>query len=448
MRPITPLLAAAATALLLLGGTACDSDAGDDPGAGDTGVLADGTYFIAVGLEPLGGLQVFFRAQIEADTDALTRFTLSAVSADKTFESATPIAEKNDVAVGSDGAFVLDLGDVVVPGEATPTGTEVTIEGLILTGNVTSPTTLCGSVQGYLPLLTASIDGSTFGGVTNGTETSPPLAGCEATVFKPFDPIGTCPTLTEGTNTLKSAEIDRTFLLYTPVDPGAEALPIVFLFHGLGGDPASIVDPTGWDQLVDTEKIILVVPSAAKDSAGESIKPTDWAFLDPNFGRDNIDIVFVDDLITCVSEQHTVDPKRLYVTGMSGGGLASTFLGINMADRIAAAAPLSGGYNHAFPSDIRKVPFLVTWGGVDDVAVGTDFDAQSKRLIGDLDINGHDAIRCNHGADHSIPPEMTVPIWEWMNTITLDDNGPGYTTLPVSFPSYCTLEGIPADPSP
>lgn len=58
------------------------------------------------------------------------------------------------------------------------------------------------------------------------------------------------------------------------------------------------------------------------------------------------DVGFVRALIDAVSAEVCVDPKRVYATGFSNGGLLSHRLGCELSDRIAAIAPVGGGLGH------------------------------------------------------------------------------------------------------
>jgi polyhydroxybutyrate depolymerase len=54
------------------------------------------------------------------------------------------------------------------------------------------------------------------------------------------------------------------------------------------------------------------------------------------------DVQFFRDAIRQLEQAACVDPRRIYVTGFSGGGRMASALACELSDRIAAAAPVSG----------------------------------------------------------------------------------------------------------
>jgi polyhydroxybutyrate depolymerase len=80
------------------------------------------------------------------------------------------------------------------------------------------------------------------------------------------------------------------------------------------------------------------------------------------------DLQFIRNLISYIESQYSIDPKRIYATGISNGGGMTNRLGCDMADLIAAIAPDSGAYNfweNCSPS--RPVPVLAFHGLVDNL---------------------------------------------------------------------------------
>ena len=196
----------------------------------------------------------------------------------------------------------------------------------------------------------------------------------------------------------------------------------------------------GFADLVEPNGFVLVVPDGANQRDGSQVFPVDWNILASQYDTDNQDLVFFDDLLKCVSEQYTIDPDRVYVTGMSGGGLMTTFLGLHRAEVVAAAAPMSGGYLQAWQSLIAPAaPWMVTWGGADDFAVDVDFNDAANDLIGNLEADGAFVVACDHGGGHVWPREMTAAAWAFLSSFTRGDAQNPLATgdLPDAFPDYC-----------
>jgi polyhydroxybutyrate depolymerase len=128
--------------------------------------------------------------------------------------------------------------------------------------------------------------------------------------------------------------VQRRYLLHVPPDrkPGAPA-PLIFVLHGGGSSPenASTVDIP---QFSDGKGFLVVYPEGltrgwndGRDIPGRA-KPDDVAFF----------AAMIDELVRTTN----VDPKRIYATGMSNGGFMSFRLACDLADKLAAIAPVAG----------------------------------------------------------------------------------------------------------
>ena len=153
----------------------------------------------------------------------------------------------------------------------------------------------------------------------------------------------------------------------------------------------------------------------------------------------NHDIVFFDDLLTCISEQYSIDASRIHVTGMSLGGLFTGTLITTRSDVIASAAPFSGGIWRNKVDGSVAIPALVSWGGPEDTAQGQDFNALGQEMADILVEDGHPVFTCNHMQGH----EFENDFWTWTFRF-FTDHSQGVTTpytagLPSEFPSYCEV---------
>ena len=416
----------------------------DTTGATDN-LLAEGDYFLVVSLTPFGGLLVNFRAAVVADDTQLLSLELWSVSPDFTWESPAPVARACNVPV-VDGEFAVSLPVVTIPAQGTTVGVEVDVIDFAFSADLIDTSSFCGVVDGAVPLLGVTLDASTFRAVPYGTQSNPPAAACGDVEVIRYEPISECPTLTEGANQMVSAELERTYVLYGPSDvfegSGEVAdLPLVFLFHGLGGDAEGMVLASEYNELVETERFILIAPDGANDADGGQVFPVDWNTLASQYDDDNRDLVYFDDLLKCVSEQFPVDLDRVYATGMSAGGLMTTFLGLHRSDVLAAVAPMSGGYLQAWPDDFGPVrPWLVTWGGEIDIAVDVNFNDTATALLGNLDAEDVPVVACNHNEGHVWPLEMTPANWAFLSAhVRGDTTNPFEDSLPEIFPEYCEI---------
>ena len=120
--------------------------------------------------------------------------------------------------------------------------------------------------------------------------------------------------------------------------------PVVFVFHGGGGDGAGVGRLTGFSKLADREGFLAVYPDGVGKNWNDGREPST-----SKAHQDNIDDVgFIAALIGSLSRQYRVDPKRIYATGISNGGIFSHYLAAHLSQRIAAVAPVAGGIAERF----------------------------------------------------------------------------------------------------
>ena len=104
-----------------------------------------------------------------------------------------------------------------------------------------------------------------------------------------------------------------------------------------------------------------------------------------------------------IEASRCVDTSRVYATGLSNGAMMDSLLACQMADRIAAVAPIAGATAYGKCTPKRPVPMLTIHGTADPILL---FNGG----IGDI-------IRVITGGKAPANPTTTVPT---------DLNGPGY----------------------
>jgi polyhydroxybutyrate depolymerase len=144
--------------------------------------------------------------------------------------------------------------------------------------------------------------------------------------------------------------VKRTYRLHIPKNyDGAQAVPLVLVLHGRGGDSIGIEKLTAMDAKADAEKFIAVFP----DALG---KPTVWyAGLSP-VGKSD-DVGFIRGLLDKLESTLKIDKHLIYCCGFSSGAVMSYRLGAEFSDRFAAIGIAAGTVGVKQPDgSVRKIP--------------------------------------------------------------------------------------------
>jgi polyhydroxybutyrate depolymerase len=150
--------------------------------------------------------------------------------------------------------------------------------------------------------------------------------------------------------------ISRSFTVHIPPDyhPGLPR-PLVINIHGRTATAFQQEGMTQMNAKADKEGFLAVNPQAL------GRPPTWWGPIPNEIGQPDMD--FFEKLLVYLQEEISIDPSRIYATGMSNGATMANRLGCDMSDLFAAIAPVSGGhvaFDQCAPS--RPVPVLVFHG--------------------------------------------------------------------------------------
>ncbi|HET8846011.1 MAG TPA: PHB depolymerase family esterase, partial [Ktedonobacteraceae bacterium] len=224
-----------------------------------------------------------------------------------------------------------------------------TIVALPLDGTATPGGTSVSSTVTVSPTVTATLPGQASGC----GNASPVKAGTTEQEAVPVDP-----QVSQGATT-------RTYLLHVPVDYQPQLpLPLLLIFHGRGSNAAEIEGYSGFSQLADRERFIAVYPQGLPNADGEAF----WdSFVPATAGID--EVAFVNIVLNDVEQKLCVDTRRIDATGFSNGGNMTGMLACQLANRIAAFAPIAGNFfdfkQGCHPG--RAVALLNSHGTADDV---------------------------------------------------------------------------------
>jgi polyhydroxybutyrate depolymerase len=170
--------------------------------------------------------------------------------------------------------------------------------------------------------------------------------------------------LTRRTLTIGGKE--REFFINIPASCAGKPSPVVFALHG-GASSSGLAQhlKVDYTKLGASEGFVTVYPSGVN---GWNIGSHN-AYSVKRRTSDADDIGFFRAMFDALIKEGIADPKRIYVTGGSNGGVMTQFLVCNLADRIAGAgvvvATLPRAAEKDWPKPSRPVPMLVMLGTVD-----------------------------------------------------------------------------------
>jgi polyhydroxybutyrate depolymerase len=156
----------------------------------------------------------------------------------------------------------------------------------------------------------------------------------------------------------------RTFRYHLPKNR-ADSRPLLIALHGGGGDGKGMMKIAGLGALSDAEGVVVVYPDGISRSWNDGRGATDAA----HEGAD--DVAFLSALIDSFVSTYSVDPRRVYVTGLSNGAMMSFRLACDLSGKITAIAAIAGLMPEpllARCAPSRPVPVLL-FAGKDDPLV-------------------------------------------------------------------------------
>jgi polyhydroxybutyrate depolymerase len=209
----------------------------------------------------------------------------------------------------------------------------------------------------------------------------------------------------------------RTYFVHVP--PGYDAqrpMAVVFVLHGGGQSPQSAERMSGMSAKADKENFLAVYPSG---TGRVSTTPTWNSGACCTYAMQNHvdDVAFFRALIDELEQDYTVDPKRIFATGISNGGMMSYRLACELSDEIAAIAPVEGAQDIACrPSN--PVSVIVFHGTADHLVPfdggSTPFQIGSKRSdtpVADTVAFWVKQDACADGPKHDETPELHTDMY-------------------------------------
>lgn len=152
-----------------------------------------------------------------------------------------------------------------------------------------------------------------------------------------------------------SGGIVRDYIYYHPSD-APDNCPIVFVCHGYTGTAEGIRGYSQFNEVADEFGFAVCYPQGIEDSSGNTFFNVDYDFQN-NETVD--DVAFLLDLNTHLQSNNSLNPERVYCTGLSNGGDFCYLLACEAGDTFSAVAPVAGFFKQSI-IDNCTLPYPVS----------------------------------------------------------------------------------------
>ena len=175
----------------------------------------------------------------------------------------------------------------------------------------------------------------------------------------------------------------------------AENSPLLLSLHGANQDPDYQQSNTHWETVADTAGFVVAYPKGGEGYSAWDISGDQ-------------DTKWISAVIDQLVKDYKLNPKRVYLSGFSMGGMFSYHAISKIADKIAAIAPCSGTNVYGASKAQRPMPIFHPHGTKDDVLNYSQVDGFLK--------NYRDQFKCPSQAEvkENYPnSENSATLYSW-----------------------------------
>lgn len=221
--------------------------------------------------------------------------------------------------------------------------------------------------------------------------------------------------------------IPREYYIHTPVKMDANLpLPLVVMLHGAGGGARSIMRLSGMNELAEKEGFMVVYPLGT----GKRDRMLSWnAGHCCGFAKENKidDVAFIGALIDEIQQDWRVDPARVYVAGISNGGMMAHRLGCELSEKISGLAVVAGAKGHTDSIPVSP-PSVILFHGTADLYVPIKGGRSVKHVIKD------------RGVREPIHPPLQEALEFWVSRLGCSSEPRVSNTPPVRSETYTNAD--------
>ena len=169
----------------------------------------------------------------------------------------------------------------------------------------------------------------------------------EPPLIRPTPPLPAEPAADDGPGEFTAGSFEHSsgihsYKLYTPPAAAAhpqQALPLVLMLHGCTQNPDDFANGTGMNALAREHGFVVLYPEQSRDANSHRC----WNWFNPvDQQRNTGEPAWLAALVRQVMAERNIDPRRVFVAGLSAGGAMASILGHTYPDLFAAVGVHSG----------------------------------------------------------------------------------------------------------
>ncbi len=132
---------------------------------------------------------------------------------------------------------------------------------------------------------------------------------------------------------------DLDMFLFEPSSPTVD-MPLVIALHGCTHTAGDMAELTEWNKLAETYGFYVVYP---EQSTGNNISRCFNWFQTKDINKGSGESKSISSMVDYMVSHYSINPQRVFVTGLSAGAAMTTVMLANYPDKFAAGATFGGG---------------------------------------------------------------------------------------------------------